>query len=138
MHRPLALAKYIAGYPARFDWPTANCCHWASGWVHRIEGVDPMAGLPLTPDAQAAMRLVAQLGGSILAVWRDHLLKREPISPTLAQIGDVVLHPTHGPCRWAVGICAGRTFMLMTETGAVAHLPMTEASHAWRIGAASC
>lgn len=133
MRRPLALAKYIAGYPARFDWLDANCCHFAAGWVREVEGFDPMAGIPPTPDAQAAMRLVVQLGGSMLAVWRDHLLKREPIPPALAQIGDVVLMPVDG---WmASGLCAGRTAVFINTLGHTEHRPMTDAAHAWRIGA---
>ena len=103
-----------------------------------------MAGLPTTPNARAALRLVRELGGSVASAWSLRL-DRPPIAPGLAQVGDVVLVPSTAITALAaacppaegtgamVGICAGRTVMLMDALGAVHHLPLWEAEWAWRL-----
>lgn len=134
LSRPLA--EYAAGYGVRvFDWKTANCCHFAAGWVLASTGHDPMAGLPQTEDKFAAYRLIRN-GGGLAGLW-SRQLGREPIRPTLAQVGDVVLMPLDDD-RAAVGICAGRTAMFIDENGATAHQPMALATHAWRLKGNEC
>jgi hypothetical protein len=124
------LAEYL-GRRHAFDWATANCCHFAAGWVTEVEGADAMSGIA-TPTVRSAVSLVRAFGGLSAAITRR--LGREPIAPTLARVGDVVLMDGLGPCGAMVGICAGRTAVFVTEHGDIAHQPMSEAAHAWRVG----
>lgn len=132
---PSYLAVYVDGYSHAFDWLAANCCHFAAGWVRLVERFDPMDGLPGTPDKFAAYRLIRR-GGGLAALW-SRQLGREPISPKLAQVGDVVMMPLDDG-RAAVGICAGRTAVFVDEHGSCVHEPIARASHAWRLRAVEC
>ena len=139
------LSDWLAEREAQpFDWTANNCCHFAAAWVAHATGRNPMAGLPTTPNARAALRLVRELGGSVASAWSLRL-GRPPIAPGLAQVGDVVLVPSTAITATAadmpqadgtgsvVGICAGRTVILMDQHGAVHHLPLWEAEWAWRL-----
>lgn len=134
------LAEYLQSRECEaFDWRHNNCCHFAAQWMALAAGVDPMAGLPETMTAADARRLVRKLGGSLGAAW-THALGRESIAPALAQIGDIVLVPASsiaidGGVGCAVGICAGRTLVVMDAAGALHHAPMWEALSAWRLRA---
>ena len=129
------LEAYILGRKHdRFDWAVHNCCHFVAGWMRAATGADPMAGLPFTHGARAARRLVQQLGGSLEAAW-SRQLGRAPIAPALAQTGDNVLLPagTLAGAGGAVGLCTGRHVALVSEAHGVILLPMTHATHAWRL-----
>lgn len=89
-----------------------------------------MAGLRETRSKFAAYRLIGELGGSLRAACTKQL-SREPIVAALAQVGDVVLMPTPDGAA-AVGVCAGRTAVVVLADGATGHLAMTEAVCAWR------
>lgn len=130
-----ALAEYAASYSApAFDWATANCCHWAAGWVRLRTGRDPMAGLPVTATRKEAHRLVRAMGG-IRSLITDQTGLRQ-VAASFAQVGDIVLReaPEMG---FTVGICSGRTAMHVDDQGAVVHLEMAGALCAWRVEA-SC
>lgn len=130
------LQDYAAGYGcAPFDWKTANCCHFAAGWIRLRTGVDPMAGLPETPAAKDARRLVRVLGGLRQAMTKQSGCRQ--ILASLAQVGDVVLRelPEGGV---ALGICAGRTAMHVDENGDIVHIEMAGATCAWRVEAVPC
>lgn len=116
---------------APFHWGVANCCHWPAGWVLACEGFDPMEGLKATPTPAAARRLIKSLGGSLVAAWTKQL-GREPIAPTLAQIGDVVVIPLDAD-RQTTGVCAGRDALCVDDAGKVVRVPMGAAIAAWRI-----
>ena len=125
------LANYIAGYGVRaFDWEGANCCHFAAGWVAARTGANPMAGLATTPSERAARRLITALGGT-LADALTRQLGREPIPPAMARLGDVVLLEHEG--RPVVAICNGINAVSVVDQGGTAFLPMTLATHAWRL-----
>lgn len=115
-----------------FDWGTSNCCHYVSGWVRSQLGYDPMSGLPVTPSAHAAKRLVKVLGGMRKA-WSTRL-GSPGIPVEMAQIGDIVLVPLENGN--AVGICVGRGVSLVDERGFIIQVPMTAGLHAWRLGKA--
>lgn len=126
------LEDYASGASLRaFDWETANCCHFAAGWVSLMTGRDPMAGLRVTKTERGARRLIRELGGSLDAAWTKRL-GRAPILPTLAQIGDIVLFPL-GDGKYATGICAGRFALCVDDAGKVVRAEMDHASHAWRL-----
>lgn len=131
----MSVAKHLGAYLAEasaraFDWRTANCCHLAAGWVASRTGVDPMADLPPTPTERAARRLIAALGGTLADAWTRQL-GREPIPPSMAQVGDVVLLELDG--RPVVGICNGTTAVAVLDAGGTAFAPMSCATHAWRL-----
>lgn len=83
-----------------------------------------------------ARRLIVELGGSLKAAW-TRALGREPNSANFAQVGDLVLMDLPGG-GGSVGICCGRDAVYLDAAGGLARLPMTLASHAWKIGGAAC
>ena len=138
------LGEYLAATHGRsFDWAAANCCHFAADWVAQATGVDPMASLPATYNASAALRLLRSLGGDMVAAW-SRQLGREPVPPAFAQVGDVVLvaMPADAcaePCAGvSMGICMGATAVIITAEGHHAYLPMSAATAAWRLQGAAC
>lgn len=125
------LHRYVQGYGARaFDWASANCCHFGGGWANELRGADPMAGLPPTPTAAAARRLLRKLGGSLAAACTLQL-EVEPFDPKLAKLGDLVALTIQGGAS-ALGICIGR-YAYCVHEGGVCQLPMRDATHAWRV-----
>ena len=126
------LAAYAASYAGTtFDWSTANCCHFAAGWVRKMTGRDPLATVPVTRNEFGALRQIVRLGGSLRSAWTARM-GAEPISPKLAHVGDVVLFEVG---MGAVGICAGRTSVVALADGCIAHVPTLEAVAAWRVSA---
>lgn len=129
---PSRLDDYLRRCPA-FDWQRHNCCQFAAAWVREVEGTGPAA--PGASGALEAQRHIARRGGSLReAVTRA--LHRAPLAGSQARPGDLVLVVgLHWPARQAVGICAGRTAVLLGHEGPQ-HVPMAAASVAWRVGAA--
>jgi hypothetical protein len=134
------LARRLQAYLAEagqqpFDWAGHHCCHFAGRWVELVEGFDPLFGLPVTPDAAAAWRLIHRMGGLPATITRR--LQRPAMASGMAWVGDVVLLPLErlgGPCgHWTVGLCDGRTSVFVMPSGATVHWPTTCASHAWRV-----
>lgn len=124
-----------------FDWETHNCCHFAGGWVREIEGTDPLANLPELTGQHDALRLLRSFGGLPAAVTRH--LRREPVAPTLARLGDVVALPLERlggkPGRYSIGICAGigaalgASVSVFGLASGCAFWPTAEASHCWAL-----
>lgn len=120
---------------APFSWAGGNCGHFAAAWMKVAEGLDAMAGLPVTPNKKAAERLVRRRGGYAALVSRQ--LGRDPIGAAFAQLGDLVLLPLPdaGPDAKALGVCAGAGMAaFVTEHGDVAYLALARAECAWRVG----
>jgi len=129
----LLTAHLAAPLPA-FDWASANCGHFAGGYVAAVEGADPLASLPLGSSLTSTRRLLQNAGGLCAVVTKQ--LAREPIAPAFAQLGDVVLLPLSeaDPLAQALGLCCGEVAAVRDEAGAVHMLPMSSALHAWRVG----
>jgi hypothetical protein len=123
-----ALDLYLHAYSAPFSWQRAHCGDFIGGWVLAMTGRSPVAGMPRQSTARAWARVFKSSGGMVAVV--STRLQREPILPTLAQVGDVVMLPC-AVLGGKLGICAGRTAVCMTEDGSTTHLPMYEALHAW-------
>lgn len=133
------LQVYLVDALARpFDWAVRNCCHLGARWVAEVEGRDPMAGLPATPDARSARVLLARLGG-LAAAWTRQL-GRDPVAGSLARVGDLVAMPMArlGGRGDAVGICCGLSAALgesvavfIDEQAAAVFWPTAEATHCW-------
>lgn len=124
---------YLAGlHPQPFDWRQAHCGHFAGAWVQRMEGVDPLAGLPELKDVAAARRLINRRGG--MGALVTACLAREAIPVGLAQVGDVVLFEVpDGPTGGALGVCNGITSVVLDEAGAAVFVPTASAAVAWRL-----
>jgi hypothetical protein len=124
------LDDYLIDVGARpFNWAAWNCCHFVSGWVQRVQGVDPMQGLAPTPSARSAWRLRDQLGVS-LADAASLQLGLAPVAPAFAQVGDVVAIQ-HKDAQ-LLGICAGRHAAVLSMKGQ-ARVNMEFATMAWRM-----
>lgn len=135
MTKAKALTAYLAErQPAPFDWRTANCAHFAAGFVARVEGRDVLAALRMPTTLGEARRRLRRGGGLQRLV--THALNREPIAAPFAQVGDVVLlrlSETDAEAM-ALGLCCGEYAAAATEDGGVTHHPMTNAVAAWRVG----
>ena len=94
-----------------------------------------MAGLSFTDSMAGTREFISAAGGMAELVTRQ--LDRKPISPKLAQLGDMVLLPlsTTDPESLALGLCCGEEAVILTDTGAHALVPMSAAVSAWRVGA---
>ena len=134
------LTQFLAAHRApAFSWATANCCHFAAAWVLHATGRDPMQGLASTPSARAALRLVRSLGGSLQAAWTRQL-GRPPVPAAMAQVGDLVLMPTHAQ-PWLgevgtgalVGICVGPSVVVAGDLGGYLYAPLCGGTVAWRL-----
>ena len=128
-----ALDAYLVEHQVQpFLWSRHNCCHFVAGWVRTATGHDPMAGLPVTWSRMAAHRLIHQLGGTLADAWTRRL-GRGPVQPEFAQAGDVVHVWLREQDCAAVGICTGRHAALLMEDSGIVLLPMSHATHAWRL-----
>ena len=128
------LEAYLLRVRDAFDWAQNNCCQWAARWVTEVEGIDPMAGAPATPTPFAARRLIRHLGGIEAAI--THSLQRQPLpGVAFAAVGDVVLYQWSAARRrhLSVGLCNGRTSVLIDDAGATLHVSTLSCTHAWRV-----
>lgn len=128
------LAAYLDARPKiGFDWRLNNCCTFAAAWVRFATGIDVLAGLPQTPDARRARRLLARLGG-IRQAWSERL--SEAVLPTLARTGDLVLieAPSEGSgAGYVVGICNGTGVLVLDDAGRHHQVGFEGAVCAWRV-----
>lgn len=129
------LEAYLAAQATRqFDWVRYNCCHFAAGWLLHATGRDPLAGMSTLRRRADVARTVAAWGGTLAAAVSARL-GAEALSPRLAQVGDIVLLDM-GEGGTPVGICAGRVAVALRDDAGVAFVPMSQATHAWPLGAA--
>lgn len=129
-----ALDDYLSSVSGTaFSWGDFNCCHYVSAWVALMEGNgDPMTGLPRTDSLISARRLIAKLDSLPEATTKA--LSRQPISPLLAQTGDIVyVSNQEGDGFVGLGICVGRRIAMLTDGSTLAALPMSAATMAWRL-----
>lgn len=126
-----ALSGYLAACPP-FDWQRMNCAQFAAGWVYQRERVELF--VPGVAGRAESLRVLRRLGGSLCAAVTAQLA-REPVPPSMALPGDLVLVERDG--GQTLGICVGRTAAVLTAAG-VAHITMQEALAAWHIEAAPC
>jgi len=127
---PQLLTHYcirVAGRP--FKWGENDCCTLAADWVLECTGEDLMrAWRGSYHSAVGARRLIHKSGGLAEAVSS---VLDEPLPPTFAQRGDVVLAEYQlGP---TLGVCLGALSLFPGIDGAH-HLPSTSNALAWRVG----
>lgn len=122
-----------------FCWQTNNCGQFALDWWEVVTGLAPMDGLPVTKDARAVAKMIRSLGGDMVHAVSVRT-GTEPISPALAQLGDVLVvrcdhegtHQDGDGNRFALGICGGGVAMLLGHFGGTVYVPMTSAVAAFR------
>lgn len=126
MSKAEELQRHVEAWSGRsFDWQTANCAHFVSGWFNAREGVGVV--LPAITGPRDAAKVVRDYGGLAAAVTESIL--REPVDSRLAQLGDIVLFD--GEHVGTLGLCNGRDAFVLD--GGVQTVPMTEARAAWRV-----
>lgn len=124
----MELGLYLAECSGRsFDWRSWNCAHFAAGWVRKVCGIDPLAGLPEAASQRGAWRLLRRLGLT-MADAVDMRLGFAQAAPEAACVGDLVLLDGR-----ALGICTGRQAVVLLEGGGVGFVPLSAATHAWRV-----
>lgn len=133
-----ALQDYLRARGAQaFDWACANCCHFAAGWVEQATGRNPMHGLVATPDARAALKLLASLGGGLVEAW-THQLGTPALPAAFAQVGDVVFKPMPGEgAGGALGVCNGRLAAFVLDGAGVMFEDLAACTHCWRLEGAN-
>jgi hypothetical protein len=131
VNRAHAFEEYIDGRRGLpFDWGARNCCHFMLEWVLLVE---PASGISAKqPRSLAGSLRYVRKHGSLRAAVTERL-GREPIDARLASVGDIVLCPAPGEIGEAVGICNGRTAVLLSEAGLCFH-DMSTALCAWPVG----
>lgn len=124
------LAEQIEGARKRpFSFGAFDCALWAADVVLAMTGVDYAAKWRERYNGdREALKLIAAAGG--LREMAAEVLG-EPIAPTFAQRGDVVLI-TGGALGYSLGICNGVNLAAAGHDGLV-FLPMRDAVCAWRV-----
>lgn len=112
-----------------FQWGENDCCTFARGAVQAITGHVIKAD---AFDSYRCRSTAALLLKDIGLKERVTAALGEPIEPTFAQRGDIVMyeHEAHGP---ALGVCAGAVFYAPGDNF-LQWRRMFEAECAWRVG----
>jgi hypothetical protein len=116
-----------------FSYGSFDCALFAASCVEAMTGVDYAAELRGYDSRIDAYRIVAKFGS--LEAMITSLLQREPMHPSRATIGDVVLASVDlapGESGDCIGVCTGVRFRAPTEKG-LAAFSMSAARLAWRI-----
>lgn len=121
-----AYLRQFAGEP--FDWGLANCCHFAAGWVLKMEPHNT-ADFSFPDSLAGAMRCIKAAGSLQDAITER--LDRAPICILMARLGDLVL--MRGDVAGAVGICNGRTVACRGTVG-VEFRNLLHGDCAWPLG----
>lgn len=122
------LANYVEAKTFEpLSWGSNDCAFFAAGAVEAQTGAYLCPELRDYKNVREAVRRLREVGGV-----RGLAIKAlgEPIAPSLASVGDVVLMESGK--REALAICNGQTAIGVDASGVVA-VPMTQARAAWRI-----
>lgn len=132
--RGAQLDEYLTTNQAVYDCHEYNCCHFTGGWVELLEGINPLSALPKNKPMLAVYKDLRRkrLSLSEMFTW---YLQRQPIELNFIAIGDLALVPVRVN-RYAGGICAGRTVVLLQVNSIekYLHVPLEHAVRGWRIG----
>lgn len=116
-------------YNKKFEWGTHDCCLWAANLVLAITGTDIAEKFRGTySTAKDAQHILKEFGG--VAELCTKYTGKEPVSPLLAAVGDLVLTDYMG--QHTMAVCNGET-LLATGVDGLVSLPMLAALKAWRI-----
>jgi len=128
------LFAYIEeSHRARFQYGAFDCLLFAAGAVHVQTGIDYAEPFRGYDSKVSAYRIVAGYGS--LEAMITALLGREPVHPSRAMRGDVVLGEApliEGETGECVGICLGTHCAWPKDIG-LRMLPRSVARLAWRI-----
>lgn len=126
----IRFAAFVATRQAMpFAWGSNDCCTFAADCVLAITGADVATSEQRSQKtALEAARLLEELGGVEGAAGAAMGI---PISPMMAQVGDVVLVDADG--RDMLAVCNGSTCMAPGPDGLV-HIGMASARKCWRVG----
>jgi hypothetical protein len=132
MNKAALLEEYVAQWRERaFDWTTSTCIDFANGWLKEVESIDTLARLPKWEGRTGAIRAIAEYKTLDRAITTE--LRRDPIDPRMAQLGDLVMYPESG--IGFIGICNGMKAFMLHKTVGIGTLSMEDAVWAWRTGA---
>lgn len=126
-------AEISASRTRAFAYGGFDCCLFAADCVKAITGIDYAADLRGYESKIAAYRIVSGYGS--LEAMITALLGSEPVHPSQARRGDVVLAEIElapGESGDCVGICAASKFLFPKDVG-LRCLPIGVVRLAWRI-----
>lgn len=117
---PALLAAYLTEWETRpFAWGSADCVHFAAGWLERIGYERPLSGYAGWSGPLSAYRAMRAMGGFEHAIAAQmHAMGIGTVRPAFASRGDVALLPAGGRGRTqALGIVTGREVAIPSATG---------------------
>lgn len=118
----------LARHAQPFAWGANDCCIFAADVVYALTGVDHAAELRGRYRSAAGAARVLRERGGVQGIATAAL--GDPISPLMAQRGDVVMVPSeHGE---ALAVCIGATCVVPGPRG-LATVRMSAALAAWRV-----
>jgi hypothetical protein len=124
---PSLLINHLeASADSLFVWGKNDCALWCADWILTITGNDLAHDLRGKYSTQLqADTLLKNMGFDTVADYADKLLKTQPI--TLAQRGDIVLHP-----QGALGICDGHFSHFLMSIG-LTTIPTLRCQKSWKV-----
>ena len=126
MHRLARLMEERLGVP--FVWGPNDCAAFAADAVQAQTGHDVLQELRgYRLNQRQALRRERDIGGLPVAIERAGL---QPVLPTMAQRGDLVLVAQHP--RPVLAVCNGAEAVAPGRHGLV-HVPLSRAVKAWRV-----
>jgi len=139
MARALALQEYLReAHACAFEWGRFDCVNFAAGWVALARPDLALERFERANALQAARQIRRRAGGiGCAGGLRESVctVLGAPVSPLLAQIGDLVLLPTlreqarraqgrpAGRLGYTLGICVGSMIAAPTRQGLI-YMPM--------------
>jgi len=117
-----------------FAWGVQDCVTFAAAAIEAMTGADPLADLTRWNSREQAIQAISSLGSDLSHAVMARL--GEPIMPTLARRGDLLLVETDVP-GWpggqALGVCIGAHAVAPGPVG-LEWVNMDRWRAAWRIG----
>lgn len=131
---PALLEQHLAEWRHRpFAWGSADCVHFAAGWLSRLGYEQPLAGLPAWSGPLSAYRVQCALGGFEHAINAQLLaMGIRRTAAAFAQRGCLALVPVDGRLRrLALGIVDTRAVLMVGASGLEA-MPRNKALAVWK------
>jgi hypothetical protein len=117
--------ELLAARSRPFAYGSHDCLQFVARCVQAMTGVNHAAGFGSYDDPTALLELHGGVAGILT------MLFGEPVHPSLAQEGDLVVAVIDG--RESAGICTGSKFAFAREPQGLAFLPRSTLTGCWKV-----
>jgi hypothetical protein len=117
--------ELLAARSRPFAYGSHDCLQFVARCVHAMTGVNHAASFGSYDDPTALLEVHDGVSGILT------MLFGEPLHPSLAQEGDIVLAVIGE--RESAGICTGTKFAFAAESGGLAFLPRSMLTGCWKV-----